>query len=84
MTGSSQERADTLRREAAWCLEQAKNAPTQARREELIALAASFHNLANTTAAHDFGAVLQGIGNDTGQPAAQRQQQIQPQKDGKE
>jgi len=84
MNGNSQDRAAALRREAAWCLEQAKNAPTQARRDELIALAASFHDLASTTAAHDFGSVLQAIDNDAGQPVAQQQQQIQPKEDGEE
>jgi hypothetical protein len=67
MTGSSQERAGALRRETAWCLEQAKVATTQARRDELIALAASFNELANTSG--------------TSQPATQQQQQIQPKKE---
>jgi hypothetical protein len=69
MTGTSKKRADALRREAAWCLEQAKNAPTPARREELIALAASFHELAHSTTAHDFGAIMQSSPRDLAVPS---------------
>jgi hypothetical protein len=74
------DRAQELRREAARCLEHAKEAASPKIRDELIAIAARFHELANSTAAHDFGAILQGINDDTmaGRPVVQQQQQTQP------
>jgi hypothetical protein len=48
----------------------------------LIALAAKFHELANSTSAHDFGAVMESLADRLkgDQPVAQQQQQIQPKK----
>jgi hypothetical protein len=76
------DRAQALRLEAARCLEHAKAAASPKIRDELIAMAARFHELANSTAAHDFGVILQGVNDDTmaRQPVAQQQQQIQPPK----
>jgi hypothetical protein len=83
MPPGPQERAAALRWEAARCLTLAKEAWNPRLREELIEMAARFHELANSTAAHDFGAVLQGINDDTmaRRPVVQQQQQVQPKKD---
>jgi hypothetical protein len=61
MIGDATDRADTLRIEAARCLEHAKTAATPKIRDDLIALAAKFHELANSTALHDFGAIMQAV-----------------------
>jgi hypothetical protein len=83
MAGGPQDRAQALRLEAARCLEHAKVAANPKIREELIAIAARFHELANSTAAHYFGAIMQGLNDDAmaGRPVAQQQQQIQPKKE---
>jgi predicted nuclease with TOPRIM domain len=79
MTDTPQERADALRREAAWLLEQARTATTQKRRDELTTLATRFDDLAAGVPAHSFGEIMQSIERDlTGQPVTQQQQQIQP------
>jgi hypothetical protein len=82
MTDDLRNRAQALRSEAARCLALAKEAWNPTLRTELIEMAARFHELANSTAAHDFGAVLQGLNDETkiGRPVAQQQQQIQPKK----
>jgi len=82
MNENSRTRAEALRREAAWCIEQAKTAPTQERREGLITMAAKFHELAESTAAHDFNGFMQLITSEAlGQRQTQQQkQQIQPEK----
>jgi hypothetical protein len=81
MSDDPRDRAQALRNEAARCLALAKDAWNPNLRKELIEMAARFHELANSTAAHDFGAILQGL-DDTmaGRPVAQQQQQIQPKK----
>jgi hypothetical protein len=80
MIGDATDRADTLRIEAARCLEHAKTAATPKIRDDLIALAAKFHELANSTALHDFGAIMQAVNDDimARQPVAHQQQQSQP------
>jgi hypothetical protein len=66
MTEGANDRAQALRRQAALCLEQARGATTLKFREELVALAATFHNLANSTGLHDFGAVMQALSDEIG------------------
>jgi hypothetical protein len=78
MTDTPEDRAEALRREAAWCLEQAKAASSSARRGELIALAARFHDLANSVSAYSFGPLDNQAAEPRG-PVVQ-QQQIQPKK----
>jgi len=82
MTDDPRDRAQALRQEAARCLALAKEAWNPTLRKELIEMAARFHELANSTAAHDFGAILHRLNDDAtvGRPVAQQQQQIQPKK----
>jgi hypothetical protein len=79
------DRAEDLRREAARCLAQAKVATDPRAREELVSMAARFHELANIAQA-DFDAILRGFNEakmmpDTSEQVAQQQQQIQPKKE---
>jgi hypothetical protein len=79
------ERAEQLRREAARCLALAQEAWNATLRQELIDMAARFHELANSTDAdaHDDGGILE-VFNEASKPAVpQQQQQIQPKKDEK-
>jgi hypothetical protein len=82
MTDDPRDRAQALRSEAAHCLALARRAWNPTLRKKLVEMAARFHELANSTAAHDFGAILQGLDDDTmvGRRVAQQQQQIQPKK----
>jgi hypothetical protein len=82
MPDGNQDRALALRQEAARCLALAKEAWNPRLRKELTEMAARFHELANSTAAYDFGAVLQSINDDTARQPVTQQQQIQPKKEG--
>jgi hypothetical protein len=83
MTDDPKIRARALRMEAARCLAQANVAVSPKLGRELIEMAARFNELASSTAAHDFGAILRSF-NDDGMAdhhVAQQQQQIQPKKE---
>src|SRR5262249_47187823 len=74
------DRAQELREQAAWCLEQAKATTDPIRHTELVNIAARLHELANGFGG-EFGAVLRAF-NDTNMtpPASEpviQQQQIQ-------
>jgi hypothetical protein len=80
------DRTEDLRCEAARCLALAKIAINPKVREELVHMAARFHDMANSVPA-DFGAILEIFNNElmARQPServAQQQQQIQPKKEG--
>jgi len=81
----SSNRPQDLRQRAARCLEQAKTTADPKLRAEMIAMAARFHELANSTVAYDFNAVLHAsdgkMAATTSEPVVQQQQQIQPKKD---
>jgi hypothetical protein len=64
MAGNASDRAWILRQEAARCLEHAEMAATPKIREDLIALATKFNELADSTRVHDFGAVMQAASDD--------------------
>jgi hypothetical protein len=83
MMDSPKDRAEALRREALWCLEQARTAKTEQRRNELITLAARFHDLANSTGAYS-GIIPSLDDASPNQPITQQQQQAQPKKGGEE
>ena len=73
------DRAEAFRREAARCTEAAQNTRDPVIREQLIEMAARFHDLANRMDVDDFGAVLSVFtGMQTEQPIQQQQQQEQP------
>jgi hypothetical protein len=79
------DRAEELRKEAARCLAQAKLTSDPKRREELISMAARFHDLASSAQA-DFDAILQAfndakMSSPTSENVVQQQQQVQPKKD---
>ena len=77
---------EDLRREAAICLAQAKLTTNPRVREELISMAARFHELANSAQAELDGTSAFNeaklISQDGSEPAIQQQQQTQPKKDG--
>jgi hypothetical protein len=79
MTGAH-ERTQALRREAEHCRALASEAWNPKVRQELVAMAARFDELANSTVLHDFGAIMQTVADDIvgHQPVVQQQQQIQP------
>jgi hypothetical protein len=64
MTLGAKDRAQALLHQATLCLDQAKVAATPTLRDELVTLAATFQDLANSTALHDFGAVMQAVSDD--------------------
>jgi hypothetical protein len=81
------DRVEDLRREAAVCLAHAKLTSNPRVREELISMAARFHEQANSVQADSAGIVP--APNDVKTPplpgshsAVQQQQQIQPEEDG--
>lgn len=82
------ERAEELRREAARCLTLAQAVQDPKTHEELIRMAARFHELANSADVDDFGAILRTFNEEQMvRPAPkpvvqqQQQQQIQPKPD---
>ena len=79
------DRVEALRREAARCLEHAQQSADPKVRQELISMAARFHELAISVQA-DFDAILRTFSDlkmapEKSEPISQQQQQIQPKKE---
>jgi hypothetical protein len=78
------DRAEELRQEAARCLALALTARDRKTHDELVQMAAQFHELANGADVDDFGAILRTFNDEQMLPPAskpvvqQQQQQIQP------
>jgi hypothetical protein len=76
------DRSEDLRREAARCLEAAERSTDPSSRDELIRLAHTFLELANSAKA-DFAPVLEAVTHmmkEASEPVVQQQQQVQPPK----
>src|SRR5262245_34679214 len=76
------DRRENLRRQAARCLAAAQTSRDPKTRDELIRIAARFHELANNAAVDDLSAIL-GSFNDAqmvppSKPVVQHQRQVQP------
>ena len=77
------DRSEDLRREAARCLEAAERSTDPNSRDELIRLAHTFLELANSakSAKADFAPVLEAVTDmmkEDSEPVVQQQQQVQP------
>ena len=76
------DRSEDLRREAARCLEAAERSTDPSSRDELIRLAHTFLELANSAKA-DFAPVMEAVSTtmkEASEPVVQQQQQVQPPK----
>jgi hypothetical protein len=76
------DRSEDLRSEATRCLEAAERSTDPNSRDELIRLAHTFLELANSTKA-DFAPVLKAVTDmmkEASEPVVQQQQQVQPPK----